>query len=64
MVVFPTLTVAAFQVSHLSHLGIPKLKTAALLLPLLLTVALHPAHNVDVLPTLIVAAFQISPFSH
>ena len=40
------------------------MKTAALLLPLLLTVALHPASNVVVLPTLTVAALQGLPVSH
>lgn len=67
--VSPTLTTASAPVlplSHLSHFspfGIQKLNTAALLLPLLFTVAQHQGANVEVVPTLIVAAVQVSPLS-
>jgi hypothetical protein len=65
-VVLQTLTVAAFQVSplsHFSHFGIPKFNTALLELQLLFTVALHQGCKVDVVPTLTVAALPVSHFS-
>lgn len=45
-----------FPVSPLSPFGISKSKTAAVLVPVLLTFALHPASSVVVVPAAIVAA--------
>jgi hypothetical protein len=50
-------------VSPVSHLGIPKLNTAAEEVPLLVTVALSPASKVVVVPTVIVAAAPADPGS-
>lgn len=51
------------HVSPVSHLGIPKLNTAAEEVPLLVTVALSQASKVVVVPTLIVAANPVSHLS-
>lgn len=51
-------------VSPLSHFGIVKSRTAALLVQLFTTLALVPASQVVVLHTLIVAALQVDHVSH
>lgn len=51
-------------VSHLSHFGIVKLNTAALEVPLLVTLAFVQASHVVVVQTEIVAAVHVSPVSH
>jgi len=57
-----------FPVSPLSPFGISKSKTAAVLVPVLVTLALHPASIVVVVPAAIVAAVHghhwspLSPF--
>lgn len=68
VVVFQTLELVIlaiqFQVAHVSpvsHLGIPKLNTAADEVQLLVTVALSQASKVVVVQTLIVAACQLVP---
>ena len=48
----------------LAHCGIVKFKTAAQLVPELVTLALLPAAHVVVLQTVIVAASHWSPLSH
>lgn len=58
------------QVSHLSHFGIPKLRTASVHVPELLTVAQQPVASVVVVPMVTVApghcgpVHPVSPFSH
>ena len=59
--VLPTLTVAAFQVSHLSPLGIVKSNTALVEVQLLTTQALLQGSQVQVVQTSIV---PVSPLSH
>lgn len=70
VVVVPTLTVAAVPVGPVGPVGpvdpvgpcgIPKLKTAAEVVPTLVTVAGEPAVNVEVVPTEIVAALPGGP---
>lgn len=71
VVTFPALELVThaipFQVAPVhpvSHLGIPKLNTAAEVDPELLTVAEHQASKVVVVPTQIVAAAHGHPVSH
>ena len=69
VVVLPTEIVAAWPgapvspVSPLSPLGIPKLNTAALDVPVLVTVGVEPDGKLVAVPAAIVAAVPVSPFS-
>ena len=59
VVVFHTLELVILAIQfHVFHLGIPKLKTAALEVPELVTVAELHGDNVDVVHAVIVAAAQ------
>ena len=52
------------HVSHLSHFGIPKLRTASVQVQELLTVAEHQAHKVVVLHTHTVAQGHCGQVHH